>query len=150
MATRDTIGVVVHPRRSIDDALDAVSEWAESRGAHMGQVLVDGQTRRAADPVEPERCTLVVALGGDGTVLAALHRAAPVERPVLGVACGSLGALTSVKAPEVATALDRVEAGDYAPRQLPALAVTRDGDPIGDAFNDLSVVRHGAGQVVIG
>ena len=39
---------------------------------------------------------LVVALGGDGTVLSALRAAAPVGAPVLGVSCGSLGALTAV------------------------------------------------------
>jgi NAD+ kinase len=147
---QDTIGVVVHPRRGIDVALDAVRAWAESRGAAMGQVAVEGQDRRVAELVEPERCSVIAALGGDGTVLGALHRAASARVPVLGVACGSLGALTSVKAPDVAAALDRFEAGDYAPRRLPALDVTRDGEPIGEAFNDLSVMRHGAGQVVVG
>ena len=145
----DTIGVVVHPRRKIDGALDAVREWAEARGVAMRQVLVDGQTRRVADLVEPQDCSLIVGLGGDGTVLAALHKAAPAGKQVLGVACGSLGALTSVKAPDIASALDRVEAGDYTPRRLPALDVKRDGTPIGEAYNDLSIMRHGAGQVII-
>src|SRR4051794_29980162 len=149
MAEPDPIGVVVPPRRKIDAALDAVAQWAASRGKGIGQVVVDGQPRRVGEPVEPERCKLIVALGGDGTVLAALHRAASAGRPVLGVACGSLGALTSVKASDVASALDRVEAGDYTPRTLPALDVERDEAPIGEAFNDLSVVRHGAGQVII-
>jgi NAD+ kinase len=145
----DSVGVVVHPRRKIDAALDAVRAWAAARGATMGQVAVDGQERRVAELVAPGDCQLIVALGGDGTVLAALHAAAPVQRPVLGVACGSLGALTSVKAPELSAALDRFEAGDFTSRPLPALGVTRDGAPVGEAFNDLSVVRHGAGQVVI-
>jgi NAD+ kinase len=112
-------------------------------------IAVDGQTRRVADVVEAGDCNLIVAMGGDGTVLAALDAAAPVQKPVLGVACGSLGALTSVKAPDIESALDRVDAGDFTARRLPALAVKRDGKPIGEAFNDVSVVRHGAGQVVV-
>ena len=124
-------------------------DWAKARGSELGQVPVAGQDRRVADVVEPEDCELLLAMGGDGTVLAALHAAAPVGRPVLGVACGSLGALTSVKAPEVATALDRFAAGDWEARGLPALEVTRDGEPLGDAFNDLVVMRDGAGQVIL-
>ena len=59
----------------------------------------------------------MIALGGDGTTLSALHAAAPAGRPVLGVACGSLGALSAVDADRLAAALDRVAAGDWTPRR---------------------------------
>jgi NAD+ kinase len=144
-----TVGVVVHPRRDIDQALDAARSWAEGRGGTFVQVAVDGQKRRVADLAEPAECDLLLAVGGDGTVLAALHAAAPTALPVLGIACGSLGALTSVKAPDVAAALDRYAAGEWEPRGLPALEIARDGEPIGTAFNDLVVVRRGAGQVIL-
>ena len=143
------IGVVVHPRRPLDKALASVHAWAGEQGWRVGQVTVDGQDRRVAEVVRPEDCGLLLAMGGDGTVLAALHAAAPVGVPVLGVACGSLGALTSVKAPEVATALDRFASGDCDGRALPAIVVSRDGDELGSAFNDLVVVRNGAGQVIL-
>jgi NAD+ kinase len=68
---------------------------------------------------------------------------------VLGVACGSLGALTATTADRLEDALDRVAAGEWAPRELPALAAGRDGaDPL-HAVNDLVLVRAGAGQVTI-
>lgn len=143
------IGVVVHPSRPLDKALAAVRRWAEEEGWRLGQVPVDGQDRRVAEVVDPEDCGLLLAMGGDGTVLAALHAAARVDAPVLGVACGSLGAMTSVKAPDVATALGRFAAGDWTARSLPALRVSRDGEAIGTAFNDLVVVRSGAGQVIL-
>src|SRR4051812_31627042 len=116
-----TFGVVVHPRRPIDHALESLERWAQDRGDVMRQVLVDGQDRRVADPADAAGCELIVAVGGDGTVLAALHAAAPHGRPVLGVACGSLGALTSVEASDIATALDRVANGEAQARSLPAL-----------------------------
>jgi hypothetical protein len=143
------IGVVVHPRRPLDKALAAVHAWAGEQGWRIGQVPVAGQDRRVAEVVRPEDCGLLLAMGGDGTVLAALHAAAPAGVPVLGVACGSLGALTSVKAPEVATALGRFAAGDWDGRSLPAISVSRDGEELGSAFNDLVVVRNGAGQVIL-
>jgi NAD+ kinase len=143
------IGVVVHPRRPLDRALASVHGWAEEQGRRIGQIPVDGQDRRVAEAVRAEDCGLLLAMGGDGTVLAALHAAAPAGVPVLGVACGSLGALTSVKAPDVATALGRFASGDWEGRALPAISVSRDGEELGMAFNDLVVVRNGAGQVIL-
>ena len=92
------------------------------------QLASPGQDQEVAPPGEAEGADLVVALGGDGTTLAALRAAAPVELPVLGVACGSLGALTAVTAEELEDALERVAAGDWTERRLPALVVERDGE----------------------
>jgi NAD+ kinase len=81
-------------------------------------------------------------------VLASLHAAAAQGAPVLGVACGSLGALTAVAADGIVTALDRVWAGDWTPRSLPALAIGPPDAPDDWAANDFVVVRRGAGQLV--
>src|SRR5215211_3141158 len=95
------IGLVVHPRRQIDLAIDHACDWARANGAEVVQIPVSGQERVVADPGEVASCDLVLAVGGDGTTLHALHAAAAVDRPVLGVACGSLGALTAVSAEEL-------------------------------------------------
>jgi NAD+ kinase len=82
-------------------------------------------------------------------VLAALRAGVPSGRAVLGVACGSLGALTSVEAPEVEQALDRFASGGFETRVMPGLEVTRAGEDLGTAFNDVVIVRAGAGQVIL-
>ena len=143
----DRIGLAVHPRRELDKALASVREWAE--GQHAEVVQIASPEREVAPPGEAADCDLVIALGGDGTTLAALHAAAPVGRPVLGVACGSLGALTSVTADKLDDALDRVAAGDWTRRELPALRAERDGAEPLHALNDLVLVRAGAGQVLV-
>ena len=82
-------------------------------------------------------------------MLAALRAAAPGDAPVLGVACGSLGALSAVAAEQLADALERVWAGDWTARSLPALAIGARGRRADDwAANDCVVVRRGAGQLV--
>jgi NAD+ kinase len=91
---------------------------------------------------------LIVALGGDGTVLSALRMSAPLDAPVLGVACGSLGVLTAVAAGDIIQALERVYTGDWTPRRLPALAIHPSSGPDEWAVNDFVAVRHGAGQLV--
>jgi NAD+ kinase len=140
------LGVVVHPRREIGIALEALQGWSDAHGVDVVQTPASGQGRSVAPPGDPADCDLIVALGGDGTTLAALHAAAPAGKPVLGVACGSLGALTAVDADALVGALDRVDAGDWRPRRLPALAVETAG-AIRWGVNDLVIVRQGAGQV---
>ena len=115
----------------------------------VGQVRVDGQTRVVADAVEPADCELLVAVGGDGTTLAALHEGAAGSRPVLGIACGSVGALTSVAADEAPSALDAVAEGGWAPLELAGLEVTWSGGPAAVAINDFAVIRAGSGQVQV-
>src|SRR5438128_4666238 len=78
------VGLVVHPTRPVDRALEEVGAWASSNGVTIGQVMVPGQPRQLADPVDAASCDLLLALGGDGTALIALHAGAPTSRPVLG------------------------------------------------------------------
>ncbi|MDX6715577.1 MAG: kinase [Baekduia sp.] len=143
------IGVVVHPHRSLDNALATLHEWAAEHDADIVQVLVDGQERKVAPPGDPADCDLIVAMGGDGTTLAALHAGAAARKPVLGVACGSLGALTAVAASDLGEALRDVAAGRWRPHLIPGVAVSADGGEPQVALNDLVVVRKGAGQVVV-
>jgi NAD+ kinase len=148
-AKRGRVALVVHPTRPIDGALATLRAWAEERGLALLQPSVVGGAHRAVAPdgdLGPG--DLVVALGGDGTVLSALRAAAPVEAPVLGVSCGSLAALTAVSAGGLADALDRFVAGDWTPRRLPALEIRSADGRKAWAVNDFVVVRRRAAQVV--
>src|SRR3954462_12759386 len=142
----DRIGLVVHPRRELGRALATVREWAERDGAELVQLDAPGQEQQVAARGEVADCDVVVALGGDGTALAALRVAAPAGVPVLGVACGSLGALTPVTAEDFDDALTRVARDDWDQRRLPALVIDRDGEERVTAINDLVLVRARAGQ----
>lgn len=146
-ASVQCVGVVVHPSRNIDVPLNRLRGWADAHGVTVVQVAVAGQDRTVAGPGEVGDCDLIVSIGGDGTMLAAIRAAEAVRLPVLGVSCGSLGVLTAVPADAAATALDRFRRGDWSPRVVPALSVTRPGAPDLIAFNDICVVRNGIGQV---
>jgi NAD+ kinase len=144
------IALVVHPTRAISAPLETLERWAGTHGLEIVHILTDGgRDRDVAPRGELEPGDLVVALGGDGTVLSALRAAAPHDAPVLGVACGSLGALTAVHADAVDEALERVRDDDWTPRRLPALAIHPAGAGEEWAVNDFVVVRRGAGQVVV-
>jgi NAD+ kinase len=142
------LGLVVHPQREIHTAIDAARTWAQANGAELVQIPVSGQERVVADAGEVASCDLVLAVGGDGTALHALHAAASVNRPVLGVACGSLGALTATASEDLAEALDSIAGGRWHPRRLPGLQVS-DGTGGRVAINDVVVVRRGPSQVIV-
>jgi NAD+ kinase len=141
------LGLVVHPRRELDSALEILQRWGDEHGVDLVQVPAAGQDRTVAEEGDAADCDAIVALGGDGTTLAALRTGAIAQRPVLGVACGSLGALTAVTAPDLADALDRLAAGDWQERKLPAHAVSSDGGAPWTGVNAVVAVRQGAGQV---
>ena len=140
------VALVVHPTRVIDNAVATIERWTAQEGLDLVQLPAQGNTRVVADAGTVSSADLVVALGGDGTVLAALRAAAGTDTPVLGVACGSLGAMSAVTAEELDQALDRFRASDWTTRALPVLTV--DSDAGADwAANDFVIVRRGAGQV---
>lgn len=141
------LGVVVHPARPVEGPMGALREWAAAHDAQIVQIQGAGQGRTVAEPGEAADCDLIVSIGGDGTMLAALRAAVAADRPALGLACGSLGVLTAIEVPDLSRALDRFCAGDWSPRRIPALVVTRDGAQDRYALNDLAVVRAGIGQV---
>lgn len=143
------LGLVVHPSRPVDNALRDIREWASAHDVGVGQVPAAGNSRRVADPVEPGACDLLLAVGGDGTTLIALHAGAEISRPALGVACGSLGVLTSVTAERVAWALEQFATGAWSPVTVPALDVSWDDSSTAPAINDVAVIRDSPGQIIV-
>jgi NAD+ kinase len=140
------IGVVVHPSRSIDRPLHLLREWADEHGVDLVQIPAAYSQRRVADEGDAAEADLLVSIGGDGTTLAALRSAATAHRPVLGIACGSLGALATVSVEAVPRSLDRFSRGEWRRRMFPALSVARDPGETLFALNDVAVVRAGGGQ----
>jgi NAD+ kinase len=143
------VGLIVHPTRSVRRTLDEIGRWAAALGLTVGQVPVPGQTRQVADPIDSAACDLLLALGGDGTALTALHAGAPTSTPVLGVACGSIGALTSVRGERVAWALDQIAPGRWTPLAVPGLGLVWDEAHEAVAINDVAVIRDGPGQIMV-
>jgi NAD+ kinase len=153
MTSLSCIGVVVHPTRDVSEPLAAITAWASRAEIGIVQVPVWGQQREVAQFGTVEQCELIVAIGGDGTTLAAIRVAVPAHRPVIGVACGSLGVLTAIAADRVDGALTEFCGDQWTPLALPALQLSiGEGGATGGgrttfALNDISIVRAGEGQV---
>jgi NAD+ kinase len=137
----------------VHEPLEMLRRWTATHGLELVQLRApDGQSDHqpeVAPPGEVSACDVVAAIGGDGTVLTALHVAAKTNTPVLGVACGSLGALSTVSPAGLEAALDRVAAGEWQARRLPAIAVRSAEGHAARAINDLVVIRRGASQLIV-
>lgn len=92
-------------------------------------------------------CDLLIAMGGDGTMLRVGRLAAHIERPVLGISLGRLGFLYEVPASDWQSALARVLDGDYwrERRQLLTVVHWREGQKLAtyNALNEFVVARGG-------
>jgi NAD+ kinase len=87
--------------------------------AHGYRVIFDPQTANYCDGNEEvsrsemasRSLDLVVAFGGDGTLLAAVRATAATDAPLLGVNLGSLGFLTDVPLASLFSMLDEISQG---------------------------------------
>lgn len=95
------LGLVVHTHRpSAHEFARRLVETADRLGMDV-----------AAGPEEP--VDVVVAVGGDGTVLEAVRRALSIDRPVLGFNLGTVGFLADAEVDHLEEALGALASGEY-------------------------------------
>src|SRR5436309_15665682 len=104
------------------------------------EVLLESDLARALDrkgmPLAHMKADVMLAIGGDGTILRALQLS---DSKVLGINSGSLGFLAEVNADDVDTYLDRTARGDYKVEERMRLKVTVDGERMFDCTNEAVV-----------
>jgi NAD+ kinase len=123
-----------HPKLAEASALAAeIAEFLASRGAQAHHGLL--QDEDLAERVRRGEFDLLIALGGDGTMLRAGHLSAPGQVPILGINLGRFGFLTEVRRDQWRPVLERVLAGDYwleRRMMLDAEHLDSDGAALGD------------------
>lgn len=140
-----------------------LASWLEARGVtpvfeHTTAALAgpggsNGRETASADDL-PKQVDLVVALGGDGTLLAAADRiaAAGVDIPIVGVNFGSLGFLTEVTLVELYDAMAAVLDGTATmeKRMLLRATVGPPGHPAIDrvVLNDIVITRGSLSRMI--
>ena len=132
------IGLTAKPHPNAQAALEEAAEWLTVRGV----TVVTGAGDAATQGVD-----VLVAFGGDGTLLAAANAVVQSgeDIPVLGVHLGHLGFLTEVRRPELIDALTAVVEGRTwtETRLLLEGRVEREGVVVDSrlALNDIVITR---------
>lgn len=100
----------------------------------------------------PKRAALMIAVGGDGTMLYAARHLAGTGVPLLGINRGRLGFLADISPTDMLARLDEVLRGEYESEQrlLLRAEVIESGTVIagGLALNDIVVSRHDPGRML--
>src|SRR3954467_11814015 len=132
------VGVLANPTGECEPQLRQIEAWA--RELDLG--VVDLGTSAAPRPPETA-CDLIVALGGDGTILRALQLAMARRAAVLGVNFGTVGFLADCDGTHLGRALDALAAGEahVDPRTALVATMTPEGGPPVIAFNDVVIGR---------
>jgi NAD kinase len=97
--------------------------------------------------VESDDADLAVVLGGDGTMLRALHRFLGSTVPVIGVNFGRVGFLSAMGPDAMEDGLKRAFAGERQVVELPTLDVNVDGIEA-VAINDVVCATDAIGRMV--
>lgn len=144
--------VVTHPLRQ-DVAELAEKIAAALREAGVAARILSGEVRSlgrpdallVADEDSSEAADIVLALGGDGTVLRSAKMAAESDVPLLGVNFGKVGFLAEAETGELETVVSRLLEGDYTVEERTTLEVETvgvDGErTTAWAFNDIAVEK---------
>ncbi|NOZ51092.1 MAG: NAD(+)/NADH kinase [Chloroflexi bacterium] len=145
------IGILHHPKipASFNLAND-IDDWLRARGVDSWTGSSWNAERIGAESLH---LNMLIALGGDGTLLRAGRLTARHEVPILGINLGRLGFLTEVQPEHWQAQLGRVLDGQYwIERRLMLTTETWRGDEkVGDdldALNEVVVSRGSLARVV--
>ncbi len=138
------IAIVAHPK--LPDAMQeavVAADYLAQKGIHaLHGSLYDENLRRR---VKSGEFDVLVAMGGDGTILRAGHLCAPYDIPILGLNKGRLGFLFQIDDQGWEHTLDQLLAGDYwiEKRMMLRAEHFRAGEALGtwQAVNDVVVAR---------
>lgn len=154
-----SIRVLIVPNTGNPRAVEAahdLSHWLTSEGLEPVLVRDDAERTGLADfgvpPTELGSPALTVALGGDGTILKAVHLVAPAERPVLGVNLGRRGFLSGVSSGRMREGILQALAGEalVERRTTVRAKVTVGGREAGEyvALNEVFIGRGASGRAI--
>ncbi|HET7146762.1 MAG TPA: NAD(+)/NADH kinase [Gaiellaceae bacterium] len=128
-----SVAIVTHGRVDVNEAVERVRAVA----ARADVAVVDDE--RSAD--------VVVALGGDGTILRTLAALLGSGVPVIGVNFGRVGFLASIAPDDLEPGLARVFGGEFRVVELPTLELALNGGRH-VAVNDVVTTSSTLGRMV--
>lgn len=91
---------------------------------------------------------IAISLGGDGTLLRAVHKLRDLETPIWAINCGHLGFMTELEPREAMDYLSDLVDRRYSVETRSLIDVSVDGEHIGTALNDVAVQKRETGSMI--
>lgn len=146
-------GIIANPkkREELLKILPDLISWLES---HENNVIVESDLleigsealkgiNSASRESIPENCDIILALGGDGTILSAARVVGNSGVLIAGINLGGLGFLAEVAVEEIYDRLQFIQDGEYLVEERMVLKATTDATPGKEyrALNDIVIER---------
>ncbi len=130
----NSIGIFTNPNNDgALDAVEAVRLAASVRGisCFIDKSLLDIEQFKGLDTTENNTPDIMVAMGGDGTILRAADFAAEKGVPLLGINFGRIGFLSEIDVESFSRALDSIRDDKFTVDKCMMLCCRiNDGDPV--------------------
>ncbi len=140
--------VVTHGRaEAVADAIPRLQRLAAATGVELAFGEEEAARHGLPASARPDEVDIAVVLGGDGTMLRALHRFLGSGIPVIGVNYGRVGFLASMRPDELEPGLGRAFAGEIEVVELATLELELHGRSH-IAVNDVVVTSAVPGRMV--
>lgn len=122
---------------SIQEPLNSVITWCRKNSAevlitkklqeHLSDTDLSGVTVAATESEIVNRTDVVIAIGGDGTILHTAHLIKQADKPVLGINTGKLGFMANIQPNDIESAMNSVSENDYNVDKRNMLQAEHDG-----------------------
>jgi NAD+ kinase len=134
------VGLVIHVGRPEPAAFARKFCEAVEEAGHqvVGNEITASLLGRPVDPGDPE---IVVATGGDGTVLAAVRQALALDVPVLAFNLGTIGFLADAEPSDIDRVVEAVTAGQLIERQRMTIVAQLENGTSMVGINDVVVEK---------
>ena len=147
------IGLIAHVKKS--GAASVVKTIVAELHARHVPFLMEQATAALIQEHSPlneemlaEKVDLLLVMGGDGSILRALHHSGPHLRPIFGLNIGSLGFLTCLPAQEYKQALQCIINQEYILSHRSLLELKINDRFHGLALNDIVISRGERSQLI--
>ncbi len=141
----------------VAESIEALADYLHRRGCQIavgsgypGNQLPNA-VRLVGEDELAEQVKLMIAVGGDGTMLFAARRAAAAAVPLLGINRGRLGFLADISPTDMLTVLEPILSGEFETENrnlLRAEIISTSGEvTAGLALNDVVVKRLDSGRM---
>lgn len=154
------IGVIANIKRpNVVEMLERVSSWCEKNQVEFtfNQEAADFfnsqpskkiKTKSAPKEELWKHSELILAMGGDGTMLVTARAVAEHKTPILGINLGGLGFMTQIKTEDLESSLDRIKGKDYTIEERMVLQASFAHNNHWYALNEVVIEKGGISRLI--